>query len=222
MTTYLLISLIALLIGPAVYSLCNKSEKSLCFIDGFVFTSIVCLLFKHILESGSQSSIFISGIMLSLGFLGPGLLESFFIKSQSTIHKKFILLGIFGLFMHAITDGMALTEQSAHHSASLGKAVLLHRIPIGLTIWWLIKPKFGVVFASISLFSIMLGTVVGYHSSDLINIETNLFTYIQAFVAGSILHVVFFKIHLEGLSNCLLYTSPSPRDATLSRMPSSA
>ena len=26
----------------------------------------------------------------------------------------------------------------------------------------------------------------------------------------------------EGLYNCLLYTSPSPRDATLSRMPSSA
>ena len=28
-------------------------------------------------------------------------------------------------------------------------------------------------------------------------------------------------IHLE-IPNCLLYTSPSPRDATLSRMPSSA
>ena len=26
----------------------------------------------------------------------------------------------------------------------------------------------------------------------------------------------------EGVENCLLYTSPSPRDATLSRMPSSA
>ena len=28
--------------------------------------------------------------------------------------------------------------------------------------------------------------------------------------------------NLNGLNNCLLYTSPSPRDATLSRMPSSA
>ena len=28
--------------------------------------------------------------------------------------------------------------------------------------------------------------------------------------------------HTESLINCLLYTSPSPRDATLSRMPSSA
>ena len=30
------------------------------------------------------------------------------------------------------------------------------------------------------------------------------------------------KVQLEMISTCLLYTSPSPRDATLSRMPSSA
>ena len=30
------------------------------------------------------------------------------------------------------------------------------------------------------------------------------------------------EIVMEGLQTCLLYTSPSPRDATLSRMPSSA
>ena len=30
------------------------------------------------------------------------------------------------------------------------------------------------------------------------------------------------EIGIEDLENCLLYTSPSPRDATLSRMPSSA
>ena len=30
------------------------------------------------------------------------------------------------------------------------------------------------------------------------------------------------KLDNEVFSNCLLYTSPSPRDATLSRMPSSA
>ena len=33
---------------------------------------------------------------------------------------------------------------------------------------------------------------------------------------------VGFKFTLAKYPNCLLYTSPSPRDATLSRMPSSA
>ena len=33
---------------------------------------------------------------------------------------------------------------------------------------------------------------------------------------------VKIKVVLDNLNTCLLYTSPSPRDATLSRMPSSA
>ena len=36
-------------------------------------------------------------------------------------------------------------------------------------------------------------------------------------------HKDFYKNTISGFANvCLLYTSPSPRDATLSRMPSSA
>ena len=35
-------------------------------------------------------------------------------------------------------------------------------------------------------------------------------------------HTQAFEIMLTVHKNCLLYTSPSPRDATLSRMPSSA
>ena len=34
-------------------------------------------------------------------------------------------------------------------------------------------------------------------------------------------HNIGFKI-IDAINDCLLYTSPSPRDATLSRMPSSA
>ena len=36
------------------------------------------------------------------------------------------------------------------------------------------------------------------------------------------LDIMVFRENTEGLYTCLLYTSPSPRDATLSRMPSSA
>ena len=46
--------------------------------------------------------------------------------------------------------------------------------------------------------------------------------YVEAYGEG---YEKLVKRHLEGDANigvCLLYTSPSPRDATLSRMPSSA
>ena len=35
-------------------------------------------------------------------------------------------------------------------------------------------------------------------------------------------HSFLKEVFIAGASTCLLYTSPSPRDATLSRMPSSA
>ena len=39
---------------------------------------------------------------------------------------------------------------------------------------------------------------------------------------GSDISVVIDEIEVRSGTTCLLYTSPSPRDATLSRMPSSA
>ena len=43
---------------------------------------------------------------------------------------------------------------------------------------------------------------------------------VSATFDGAALEVTAAKA--DGLTTCLLYTSPSPRDATLSRMPSSA
>ena len=39
---------------------------------------------------------------------------------------------------------------------------------------------------------------------------------------ATILAIQQDTVHISWLETCLLYTSPSPRDATLSRMPSSA
>ena len=46
--------------------------------------------------------------------------------------------------------------------------------------------------------------------------------YALSFVTGAILGGITAGILSTKICNCLLYTSPSPRDATLSRMPSSA
>ena len=48
------------------------------------------------------------------------------------------------------------------------------------------------------------------------------FAHIGGFIAGACLIPFFKRRELPLFGNCLLYTSPSPRDATLSRMPSSA
>ena len=57
-----------------------------------------------------------------------------------------------------------------------------------------------------------------HEKNHLVDINNNL----SNFVRNSILIMVKQKGEIERLNICLLYTSPSPRDATLSRMPSSA
>ena len=46
--------------------------------------------------------------------------------------------------------------------------------------------------------------------------------YNHFFIASDKEEAAYFQNTLDQLQDCLLYTSPSPRDATLSRMPSSA
>ena len=62
-------------------------------------------------------------------------------------------------------------------------------------------------YLAVDFFFLLSGFVMGYAYDDRWNKMS----------VGS-----FFKRRIVRLQPCLLYTSPSPRDATLSRMPSSA
>ena len=87
---------------------------------------------------------------------------------------------------------------------------------------------------SVSTLPIMFRDVVNFHfdNGDNVNVVCGVQSdyttqYQEEF--GSKLSVESFKSDIDRnlslfgrLKNCLLYTSPSPRDATLSRMPSSA
>ena len=54
--------------------------------------------------------------------------------------------------------------------------------------------------------------------------DQEIVTSVLKFVDGSFERFDYANIEgdIDEISSCLLYTSPSPRDATLSRMPSSA
>ena len=56
----------------------------------------------------------------------------------------------------------------------------------------------------------------GTHGSWCLNLETGLFYSFEEDQGGGVIWLIDYFNH------CLLYTSPSPRDGLLSRMPSSA
>ena len=45
-----------------------------------------------------------------------------------------------GLALHGMLDGVALANAHGHATPL---AVVLHRLPEGLTLWWLLRPTYG-------------------------------------------------------------------------------
>ena len=84
-------------------------------------------------------------------------------------------------------------EQGHNHNA-LPLAIVLHRLPVGLLIWWALYPKYGALAPSGVLAFISAMTFTGYvYSVDILaslNGATG-FGLFQALVAGSLLHLTF-------------------------------
>ncbi|MCB0330606.1 MAG: permease [Bdellovibrionales bacterium] len=199
----LALACLALIAGPLLYQLISQSSRALKAIDGFVFVSIGGLLLLHLLEESGHEVQIASLALLLLGFLGPLLLEKFFRRLENEVHIATMLLGAFGFLIHTALDGTALALDDGHPelgaNLSLATAIIVHRLPVGLTLWWLLKPRFGGLAAVLSLALAVAATIGGYSLAGVTVFESFEYTFpwVQAFVAGSILHVVFFRFHLH-------------------------
>ena len=56
-----------------------------------------------------------------------------------------LLLALVGIGLHGFTDGLALGHGHEHAGEyMLPWAVILHRLPVGLMVWFLLRPVYGV------------------------------------------------------------------------------
>ncbi|MGA1191419.1 MAG: hypothetical protein ACO3XO_03960, partial [Bdellovibrionota bacterium] len=204
----LIFACLSLLAGPLLYQFVNRSPRALNAIDGFIFVSISGLLLLHLLAESEQSFGFMSLSVLALGLFGPLLLERFFHRIEHEVHLATMILGAVGFLIHTSIDGAALAlnhvEDSVAHGGSsvisLASAIVIHRLPVGLTLWWLLKPRFGMPIAFFSLVCAVAATIGGYLLAEgpVVQSLEYTFPWVEAFVAGSILHVVLFRFHLHG------------------------
>ncbi|MCG9729061.1 metal transporter [Shewanella sp. Isolate13] len=195
---YLLASCIALLLGPLFYrffSTGNGLQKGL---DGFIFVSLGGLVLVHILPELLEHGGFLAIVFVIIGIWGPTLSERLFHRYSEVTHNLTLILGIGGLLLHTITDGgaMILAQQDGN-SPLLALGIILHRLPVGVAIWWLLKPQVGSRWAMAVLAAMMLLTSVGYFAGEqlLSHLSLENTVYLQAFVTGSILHVVLHQPH---------------------------
>lgn len=201
----LLATLTALMCGPLLFALARPRPSLLAFLDGFVLVSISGLVLLEVLpgtygEGGAWSLAFIA-----LGAIGPSLVEHGLQRARREAHLATLALAVLGLLLHSVADGAALTPGHAAHEGhghareALAIAIVVHSVPVGLVVWWVMAPVFGRGLPAATLLLMGLGTVLGYvfglELSAVLGAQA--FAWFQALVAGSILHVVFGRPHLS-------------------------
>jgi uncharacterized membrane protein YraQ (UPF0718 family)/zinc transporter ZupT len=198
--TLLIASLIALLLGPLVHRAVRHSKAGLSLLDGFLVVAVAGLVLFRVVPEAVAGGGWWALLFCLLGLLGPTMLERFFHDAARQTHNTALVLALLGLTFHAIFDGAALnlSSVSEHGSRMLPLAVILHRFPVGLTIWWLLRPS-GVRPASGVLTLISVATCVGYFGgpSLLAGLDGQALAWFEALVAGSLLHVVLHRYPMD-------------------------
>jgi hypothetical protein len=188
----LILSIAALLLGPAIYTAGRQNPIARRVLDGLILLSIAAIIVVHVVPEALQHGGKLALVVILLGLAFPMLLERLFRKATDTAHLFIVALAAAGLLIHAVVDGVALLPESG---TSLAYAIVLHRLPVGMAIWCIVRPNFGTVIA-ISVFTLVIvATAAGYFAgaSILELAETRTVALLQAFISGSLIHVVVFR-----------------------------
>jgi hypothetical protein len=187
----LFLSIVALLLGPLIYVVGRRNKIARQILDGLILITIaVIILFDIIPDAIAQGGGWaIAVLLLGVGF--PMLLENVFRRAADAAHLVIVAVAAAGLILHAVVDGLVLIPDNG---TGLAHAIILHRPAVGMAIWWTMRPAFGTPAAVATLALIILATASGYFlgESTLPFAETRSLALLQAFVSGSLLHVIIF------------------------------
>jgi len=192
---YLIAALAAPVLGPMLYGLLHGRDRAVRAVDGFVYVAVPALVAWQVLPAAWTERSILTVVLLGAGFLLPNGMERISNALERHTDNLALIVGLSGLVIHAALEGAALAPGAEVVHAPFGLAVILHRIPVSLVIWWLIRPRFGGLAASAGVGSIVLGTIAGYGiGTELLgNAPGGAVELYQAFVSGSLVHVVFHQ-----------------------------
>ena len=184
---------LALILAPFVYALGRRNPVARQLLDGFIFITIAGIVCVTIIPDALAVGGAVSLLFLAFGLALPFLLERGGAIPHRQAHVFIVALAGIGLAVHAAVDGIALLDQQ------LATAVILHRIPVGMAIWWSIRPSFGTPAAILVFVVIIAATAIAYFLGPAffdIAAARGL-AWFQAFVAGSLVHVIAFGVSHE-------------------------
>lgn len=196
----LILSIALLAVGPLLSKFLQHKPHILLWLDRLTFAAIAAVLFLHVLPESFEHAGWPVLVLLVLGFTLPTLAEKALHKAAETVHLATLSLGMLGLVVHGLLDGLSLTDNSALLShGTLPALVILHRLPVGQLIWSLLRPSFGRAVAVFTLALVALSSIIGFTvgQSFAYLLHGVYFSLFEALVAGAILHVVLFRGHVH-------------------------
>ncbi len=201
--TYLL-STLALLAAPFAYAAAERQQGARDALDGFVVVTLLGIVALHIVpDAWRVAGLAGTGFLLAgLGF--PVLLERVYRRALARAHLFVLALAAAGIVIHAVLDGIALLPVGGDEGpfgSALALGVILHRIPVGIAVWWVVRPQFGTGPAVAVFLVILLVTGLSYFfGSGFLQTEPEAIALFQSFVAGSLVHVAFYGVrHDHGM-----------------------
>lgn len=197
----LALSLLLLAVGPLLYELTRQARTVLAAIDGFVLLTVGGLVLLHVLPHAIERGGALAVLLALAGFAGPFTLERLGEKISRAGHNLMVMIVTFGFIPHALVDGIALSVDPGSgpevESSLLGIAVVFHRLPVGIAIWWFVRPNHGARRASLALILITIATLIGFALGGpyLESSHSTAFVLFEAFVGGTLLHVFLHRPH---------------------------
>ena len=190
----LVLSVVALAVGPLLATLAGRRPWTLDLADGFVVVAVGGLVVLHVIPSSVEMGGPWALAAALVGLVTPLAFERFErgakMRGRAALVSSLVLLGV---IVHATFDGAAMTESgNATAARALAVSVIVHRIPVGLAIWWLVRPARGLAAALILLLIEGGGGVLGFFfGGQLLDgpLAPHLSLF-QAALAGALLHVL--------------------------------
>ena len=192
---YLIASIAVLAVGPATSHLAGRGLAAL---DGFVLAAISGLVLLHVMPDSFTLVGWTAILAAMCGLFAPTFVERRVRRLASPAHTAALLLAFSGIAVHAFADGLALVEPTGHAGedpSALPAAVILHRLPVGLTIWLLLRPLYGISVGIGALLFLSASTFAGYQVGEatVAGFSPPFKGLFQALVAGSLMHVVVHR-----------------------------
>lgn len=188
----LLLSLLSLAIAPWLYKRLHQHRRLHDVFDRLLISIVVLIILIEVIIESYRHIGWMGPLIGIAGMALPSLIEQAFSRLAMPAHSITAVLGSIALIAHSLMDGATLASAE---SVWVEVAVVIHQLPLGLAIWWLVQHALGSRIATMTIVAMCVTIVIGYELTTLWMATLNEHSthILQAFFAGALLHVLIHR-----------------------------